>query len=141
MNITFICIEKPKKMPDLLFCNMYILWWCGTEPEISLICLYKGILSGTEVKEKHGSRDRIWNKLRKKSLRLQDSFYLFLITCLPQLLLKFYFAERQFETSNNLWKLHETNWNRHTTQFWKLLLYCDQFLGNFSLGISELPHK
>ena len=32
-------------------------------------------------------------KPRKKSLRLQEPFYLSLIICLPQLILKSYFAE------------------------------------------------
>ena len=35
-------------------------------------------------------------KPKRKSLRLQDPFYLFLSACLPQFILKYYFAERQF---------------------------------------------
>ena len=32
----------------------------------------------------------------KWNMRLQKPFYLSLMVCLPQLILKFYFAERQF---------------------------------------------
>ena len=35
-------------------------------------------------------------RLQKKNVRLQKLFYLSLIICLPQLILKSYFAERQF---------------------------------------------
>lgn len=53
-------------------------------------------------------------KPKKKSLELQEPFYLSLIICLLQLILKLYLAERQFLTPENTGEVQNTNRNRHT---------------------------
>ena len=58
-------------------------------------------------------------KPRKKSLRLRMPFFLSLTICLPELILKSYFAERQFQAPDNIWKFQNTNQNRHSIQFGK----------------------
>ena len=44
-------------------------------------------------------RKMVLGKPRKKSPRLSEAFHLSLIVCLPQLILKSYFAERLFSAS------------------------------------------
>ena len=46
-------------------------------------------------------RKIVLRKPRKKSLRLSEPFHLSLIVCLPQLILKSYFAQRLFSALDN----------------------------------------
>lgn len=44
-------------------------------------------------------------ELGERSVRLQEPFCFSLIVYLPQLILTFYFANRQFLKSGNIWEL------------------------------------